>query len=227
MSGAVINQTVKTARQTLQGVNDAGAGDIFDNIPVILRSTIFYDASVVVTDQNFFQGSAGLDEQWQSKFFPSMTQAFKFNRLRVNFAMQFTASAVTRQVEYQKSFVELSRVEIRNEGNEVATVPLSELVLFKAVPANNVTGSAATYTQLVEKFNNWYELAKPIVIASGEQPDIKLRAASGFTTNAWTAATAPVLTKTANSGLTTADQGYYITLEMEGIKSKANKGATA
>jgi len=208
-------------RLQLESVN-SGNGKKFERIPTVVRSTVFWDPESVIGEQTFF-GSA-LNEQWQTKEFPNNVNAFYFESIRISDNLQFLVTSALQTPQALKSFVEGSKLVISNNGNEVATLPLDRLVQWKTIAANNITGVAAAYITIEPNFNNDFFLDTPIIINAGEQPTFRLVPATGFETAAWTAACGPFLTNTNGSGLANASQGFYIGLELKGMKIKPNKG---
>ncbi len=209
-------------RLELTAVN-AGNGKKFERIESTVRSAIFWNPSTVVGAQSFFSNT-GLDGSWQSKEFPNSINAFAFSTIRILDNLQFTVASPLQYNQALRRFVEGSVLKITNNGYEVGTYPLSKLVNYKYVAANNITGTAASYTNIQANFNNEFYLDVPIIVNANELPEFTLLPAPGLTTAAWTAACGPVLTGTNNSGLTSATEGFYVSLELGGIKVKPNKG---
>lgn len=209
-------------RLELTAVN-AGNGKKFERIESTVRSTIFYNPATVIGAQSFFSNT-GLDVSWQSKEFPNSINAFAFSTIRILDNLQFTIPDPLQYTQALRRFVEGTVLRVSNNGYEVGTYPLTKLVNYKYIAANNATGAAASYTSIQDNFNNEFYLDVPIIVNANELPEFTLIPAPGLTTAIWTAACGPILTGTNNSGLINSTQGFYVSLELGGIKVKPNKG---
>jgi hypothetical protein len=216
------NMSKYAAAKDLLSAAENGGGKLLQKQPVVVRSTAFFNASEAISDQTFFTNTS-LDLQWQSGDFPSRINLYRFTHVRVSDNIQFTVSNVLRYTQTLRTFVECSSINIQNNGNEIVNLPLSRLTQYKFIPANNVTGPTATFVQVAENFNNEYRLSEPITFNANENPEVGLRAAKGITTAAWTANVGPVITGNTGGELTTAGEGYYLTLELRGYKAKPNQ----
>lgn len=212
-----MNQQAITGKQILENVNRA-AGQTFENQPAFIRDTYFYSPSTAMVDMDFF-GTDAKDAMWKSKEFPSNTMAYSFDSIVVRAELQFNASAQL-DASYRKYFLHNSYLEIRNEGNDIAKIPLVHLVDYKFAPTTATDATAAAPVDLFytvfPKINNSYKLPKAFVVNAGEKPDIKIVVAKSLTLAAWDANHSPIMPK---AGLTD-DKGFYVQVELQGIQSK-------
>ena len=205
-------------RQVLGAVDQSGNDD-FEQIPVHVFDTAFVAVNTALSQINFFSGAAP-SPQYRTQGFPSQTQAFRFTHVKFYDQLRFTASDPLRHTQYIEYYLNNSTLVITNEGNEVITVPMNELVHYRIYPSNNVAGTTATYRQVDTKFTNTYMLPKPIIFNAGESPVIQLNPASSISTAAtWVANVDPYLV---NTGVA-SDQAYPIRIELIGTKSKAKR----
>jgi hypothetical protein len=215
------NDAYIAALQALQAADSARPEDRFNNIPVTVKSTLFFNASSAIAAGQFFSQQMG--SQWQTANFPSTSQAYKFTHAAISTNIQFTPSNVLRADQYLRTFLEGSQIQITTEGNEVMNLWLYDLAPERVDDLSNVAGATASYVTISKKFNNTYALGKPYVVGAGETTNVQFVPADGLTTNAYTANVAPVITGNA-PGLTTAGQGFYLSLYLYGVKAKINKG---
>ncbi len=209
------------AKDLLQSAENGG-GKLLQKQPVVVRSTIFLNPSTVIADDSFFTNTS-LDAQWQSGDFPSRINLYRFTHIRVSDNIQFTVSNVLRYTQTLRTFVECSSLNIFSNGNEIVTLPLSRLTQYKFIPANNVTGPTANFVEVKENFNNEYRLTEPITFNANDNPEVNFKAAKAITTAAWTANVGPVITGNTGGELSTAGEGFYLTVEFRGYKAKPNQ----
>lgn len=216
------NMSKYAAAKDLLSAAENGGGKLLQKQPVVVRSTAFFNASEAISDQTFFTNTS-LDLQWQSGDFPSRINLYRFTHVRVSDNIQFTVTNVLRYTQTLRTFVECSSINIQNNGNEIVNLPLSRLTQYKFIPANNVTGPTANFVEVKENFNNEYRLSEPITFNANENPEVNFKAAKGITTASWTANVGPVITGNTGGELTTAGEGFYLTLELRGYKAKPNQ----
>lgn len=211
------------ARQVLQSVGGSN-GELFENQEMHVRDTVFIAPSTSLTDLEFFAGGAtDKDSMWKTKDFPSNTQAFQIQNVFVDAQVTFDDNAVENAPKLHY-FLKNSFLEIRNEGSDVVKLPLAECVDYRKIPTTNSdvnSGVVNRYNNFDTKFNNTYSLKKPMVVAAGERPDVKISVAKGLTTAAYSANYCPFLYGHANSSISN-NQGYYVMVEFKGVKTKAN-----
>lgn len=215
------NSKYKAAKELLSSA-ESGDGKLLQKQPVVVRSTIFMNPSSNITDDQFFTNTA-LDPQWQSGDFPSRINLYRFTHARISDNVQFTVSNVLRYTQTLRTFAECSLINIQNNGVEIVSIPVSRLTQYKFIPANNVTGPTANFVEVKENFNNEFRLSEPITFNANENPEVYFKAAKGLTTASWTANVGPVITGNTGGELSTAGEGYYITLELRGYKAKPNQ----
>lgn len=213
-----INQYAAEAKKQLENVNRS-SGQTFENQVAYKRDTVFVGPTAALNDLEFFV-TGEKDSMYKSKDFPSNTMAYQFTHIVLDAEIVFDANVV-KNAKKMKHFLKNSNLEIRNEGKDIAIIPLIELINYNIIPTtdNDLASSPANlFSQYTSRINTAYKLIKPFVVNAGDRPDIVIRVAKGLTTAAYADTYSPFLK---NSGLA-SEQGFYIGVEFQGVQSKLN-----
>lgn len=209
----------KIGLDALQSVGSS-SNELFQNQEAFIRDTAFISPSTLLSDMDFFDNS-GKDAMWKSKDFPSGTMAYKITHVEVDPQVTFNANQVVNFKIFHY-FLQNSYLQWRDEGDDVFSIPLAELVPYRVVPTTNSdvnSGVVNRHSDLANKFNNMYQLKKPLEVAANKRPDVRIIVAKACTTAAYSANYSPYMSQ---SGLTN-NEGFYIMVKFAGTKSKVNR----
>jgi hypothetical protein len=153
----------------LANVGKPNAGQNLEKLFRVVRDTDLIELGGTLVDKVLFTNEHK-DEKYKTPGFPSQSQAFKIIGVRITPLILFALGASDvdgpAQAQRMAAFLELSKFSLRLEGNDVFDEYLTNFTNFDMKPALPAAGDTA-YTTTRDKFNNFFKLPVPVIIAPG------------------------------------------------------------
>lgn len=185
----MVNPRAEMQLKALQTVDAKPENAEFISQEYFLRDVIAVPPSKELVPTRIFLGSDSKDEMYRSEQFPSGSQAFKITHVAMTTDILFEVATPKEQREKLTHFINYSELLIRKDGNEIARIPVREMMDVSVVTGGGdyvTEGSDTVYlaTKIRSKFNNRYKLMNEIAIPAGQKLDITFVPAKGLKTYA-------------------------------------------
>lgn len=186
-----------------------------------LYSTMFVRPGAPIGEHKFFQAQGSVSSHWQNLVMPVQGN-FKYDvdaiRVDANIELEIGSNPLMNALQ-MKTFEESTYIQIDHvKIKDMYRFLLTDLLPWKWVP--NVAADGSWNYSRQQKQTIWFPLQEVLQIGSQQAIEIMLSTPTGFVTQAYAAASTPILYGSAllADGSTPVNVGYYLKLVMNSIE---------